>query len=1740
VAEPKLPPPRLANAGKGGESPASSRSPLAEAEGWEADVDGALGVFDETQPRRTSSVVPVVPEPITADPIAPPAAAADAGEPQAGALTTLAPSDESGALVIPDLEDLASRRDLRPPDLTDAGVPEVVAVAPAPNPSRDPAAAPLSLADAEEVLFTITEEPEGPDPFETPAPPDESYPATVPVNLLGLEEADTFAPQGLAVLIPSEGLAPDSNANEQLDQRRQADLRDTLALLADESAAHAAGAQERPHDQATASEDVARASFESALISRVAGHHQEARTFCRDAMGLAPGGAAALRESLCLEFMGPGRDGARVATALAALAALPLADRNIYEWLARHLASLPEGEVTDGEVDLADFNGGVAADLTRAARALRADATSTKVTTLARAARAMGGAAGSALLSLAARIAERSPSATSPVAQGANAGVPMAESLRAESLALDPHHPGERLADLRQLAGLAAELASRTPLRTAPPATLTDAIGKAAMGALAGLETPALRAAVARWAAAVVPERGADLLSLGVAGVPLEALALSDRIGLLPALLAGETASDSGTARRPGDGLTEGLSLAEATILTAAMAEELVRTDRAADAVSALVAGLERAPDAVILALLAERLVAAVPDHAGQALALWSTADPARKAVAEMRRAAWLDAHGHEGAARTARLAAVRAAPHDSVFLSYAWHEITGRHFAAAAAVLAEGAAAWKGPGLESLHEAIVERAEDLRQAEVPAHAVVRALGRSSSVEEALDHPRTLALALLENGKDVAATGALLRSAAMGSRAMVPRVYEAATFMIAAGRRRDAVQFLQPRWSERPLSEAAEVFLRRLVMPFEDPESSVAVLERLEADAHEPLARAALAFRRAEILGRAGHLADCADLFRELAAGPLRFEADWAYRRWLWSAANGSALDALCRDEADAYRGAAQTASASRAIAERARVRAELIGDTAGARTLEREAVAVDPANLEAQLACWLEAARAQDRSGVLAGLSFLATQREVAEGATLLRLLLEETWRDGRDRTVWLSAAMHAAREPRLILLARTLTADAPASVFEDAAMALLALPEGDRRLPASLLVRAAGRHREASADARARAAGKRCLENALAVDPDHLPAVRLLVETVREDNNPARDAPVLFELLLRQSALVAAPGHKAKLLVEAAVLALERLSDPRHAEDLLRRALDADPGDGEAFRRLRVLLEARADHGALVALLESRAKATTDPDEAASLSLSRAEMLLAAGDRAGARDELRRLLAAVPQNPTALTRLSALEFADGAFAIAAELLLRLARIETDPAALESMFRRLGHIYSKRMPDPKLAIGAYERLLKLAPADIEALSSLSELYAKQNDLRRAVVTTEQALAHEPDGKRRLALSLRLASLHERRGDLRRAGALLKGAVEEAPRSLQAIGELARFYERTKENQARRVLLDTSMARLREDLKRDPGELGALRTIVPLLRWRKRDAGSTAAAQLLGALTDDVAEVREVGVWAKAPPRGRRLTPLANPEVDDLAYPSTLPPGLRQVMRLIGPTLAKLSKPDLKRYGLARGDRVGVGEGPRAFIDPLAVDVGVRGFEVYVCPQHPTALVVEPGDPPAIIMGGALVDLGPAAIRFIGGYALRLIATHFDLLLAPGPDAGMALLPGLMRHFTSTADLHGIDPERVAEAYARLGKVLTRTMRSELSVFVAEIATPFGSPDVGRAIEELAARVGLLASGDLAASLKVLLMTRGDSLRAASLASFPLAGLLFDFTLSPEYEVLVRALDSVS
>jgi hypothetical protein len=247
---------------------------------------------------------------------------------------------------------------------------------------------------------------------------------------------------------------------------------------------------------------------------------------------------------------------------------------------------------------------------------------------------------------------------------------------------------------------------------------------------------------------------------------------------------------------------------------------------------------------------------------------------------------------------------------------------------------------------------------------------------------------------------------------------------------------------------------------------------------------------------------------------------------------------------------------------------------------------------------------------------------------------------------------------------------------------------------------------------------------------------------------------------------------------------------------------------------------------------------------------------------------------------------------------------------------------------------------------------------------------------------------------------------------------------------------------------------------------------------------------------------------------------------------------------MRHVFRIAGPLLAK-GAPDLARHGLTRGDRLARGQAARDVVDGVAAELGVPDVEVFVMEGRPRGkapppgdgLCVEPGDRPAVILPAELPALGGHALRFAAARSLRLVATHLDQVLAASPAEAGALLAAIIRQFVPEFRHPGVRDDVLDGEAERVAKLLPRKLKPELMPFAVESAGAFDLGALHAAVRDGANAVGLLACGDLPASLAAVLAGSGLTLMPADLAKHPEALALLRFGLSDDYDDLAQAME---
>jgi hypothetical protein len=1403
---------------------------------------------------------------------------------------------------------------------------------------------------------------------------------------------------------------------------------------------------------------------------------------------------------------------------------------------------------------------GPARALAQAEEAVRSGAAADVANALADAGRAMGGALGAALLDQAARYREAGRDRVAASAE------------RAEAAKLDPYAPPSLPARLRD--------AARIDDRKAAP--LLDELAAGPEGVLS--------TALARWSAAVASRIGdrprAAALREGLA--PVTAAAARDRVDQ-------EAASgapiDAASLERLRAGITGAAGVA---VLTWIEAGNLARRGEIAGALALMGRVIAENADAIPLGLLAQQIANDTGDADARATAfdLWLRSDPGRRAEAALALAEAREAAaGSEDplAARGALQTAIEAAPGSALFWSVAAGDARAGRQTDAAATLAYGADMWGpsalAPGLRACavsHLALgePERAfEDLKARlgdapppvahpfELEARArlaeragdagalvsmlaaaaaaadpdraaslaprradlvdtVVDTKGRARVLEEALRDvpadPAALPLLLLDDAVALPAAGEALwragAAAAEASAGPIARLYRLAANEVAAlgADDRGAVGRASELLAASPGDRLARRALVRAAGRLPSNERAHAIAqhageEGAPASSGDP-ADAGLALIVAEALADADD-ARAAAAFGALTRGRFGAEAKRALAR-LEAHARGQGESAGLPPELLA--GPADDAVATARVAVTDLFDAARGGNwddaVASLRDTPPHEAAAGPASLHAAALLAEGRGRPADAAALDAAALAAAGGDPDALSVSVLARIAES---DGKPELRLAALELAAARFKR-----------------DEAKVALGAV---DSKL--ARLIDDGGDHEGAAQRWRA----------ALAVDPFCLPAAR----AIRRDAARRGDLAMAVDATEAEAGCLRLPEHRVHALLLAAALAEDAsrgeeggVPHRRRAIALLRAVLEIDPGHEAAFEQLRALLAAADDTPALSAALSARIAVAANPFEVTSLRLARAELLAdRLGDRVGARAELDAILHKQPEHPRALARLSELLWEEQAWSEAGEIYLRRTAVEREPAALRESFLRLGHIYRERVPDARRAITAYERVRGIEPDNREALKALSDLYLTEEDTKQALPVTERLVATEPDAKVRTAYRVRLGDLLMRAGDLRRAGIELRRAVDSDPRNVAAVTALAHLLERARDMGGRRALLDHTVGLLRHDVERGQLDIETLRAIGALLVLRERPRAAAAVADLVSVLS-----AAAQGTKPDRPARpGRPVSALRNPEIDERSFPPGLPPGIRQLMRLVGPHLRpggnELAQA-LADHGVTRADRAGRGEAPRPLFDSVAADLGAGDYELYVKSVPPTGPVpvrAEPGSPAAVIIGSAIVGMGPGAVRFAAARALRLTATNLDQLSAVGPEEAAALVVAIIRQFVPDYLHPGVRDALVEADAARAARLIPRKVRPAALGFAVESAGPFDVAALHAAVRDGANAAGLLASSDLPAALSVVLATAGirdPVLTLAPIAANPEALALLRFAVSDAYDDLAAAIDA--
>jgi tetratricopeptide (TPR) repeat protein len=599
--------------------------------------------------------------------------------------------------------------------------------------------------------------------------------------------------------------------------------------------------------------------------------------------------------------------------------------------------------------------------------------------------------------------------------------------------------------------------------------------------------------------------------------------------------------------------------------------------------------------------------------------------------------------------------------------------------------------------------------------------------------------------------------------------------------------------------------------------------------------------------------------------------------------------------------------------------------------------------------------------------------------------------------------------------------------------------------------------------------------------LDRALDADPQHPTALASVAELRRA----ARDFRGAAEAIEQMAQNQQVSEHRLEDWHSAAVLWLDKVDDTVRGRAALERAAEIDLGYGDIFDRLIALAKADNDFPIIHDLYQRRLAQLEDPTLKAQIHVEHARLLLANGDRDGARTSLTNALDAQPTNSEALEE--GLRLAEEAedWPEYEQYLIKFSKAQTDDAAQIGILKRLGALYEGPLPNPSRAEAVYKKILSHEEGNDEILARLVDVYVQLGDPDMAVETHQERVRLAADPTARRARLLELARiLDEHANDPDRALKALEQARSSDPSDLEALAALAEFHTKHGRPDALSAALDQAIGELRNRLASEP-DLRSLQSLAKILELRGREEGVKVVRAAIAGLSGEVPEL--VGAEDAA----------AVAELDALLCPPELIPELRAFLDKAGEALEKSVPVDLRALKAAK---LGTTNPPlKAKIDAVARGFGLPDPDVVISRAMPLLCLPVGAKPFQIVIGDGIVGTDDdVARRFALARTMKLCGARCaSLIRVPAADLKV-YLDALLHHLHPEHPAPEIDAERLDEITKRLQRFIPRKDEAELKTLAGQIVAE-GAVNVERlagAASTWGDRVALLAVGDVGAALR--------------------------------------------
>lgn len=601
---------------------------------------------------------------------------------------------------------------------------------------------------------------------------------------------------------------------------------------------------------------------------------------------------------------------------------------------------------------------------------------------------------------------------------------------------------------------------------------------------------------------------------------------------------------------------------------------------------------------------------------------------------------------------------------------------------------------------------------------------------------------------------------------------------------------------------------------------------------------------------------------------------------------------------------------------------------------------------------------------------------------------------------------------------------------------------------------------------------------------------------------------------------------------------LRQAARLYAEPLKDDEAAARALEDLLRVDPDADSDFQTLEILLKRQGETSRLIET--SRNRAERGAPEARRDRLLHWASLLRERAPAEAVEPLQAAVALDPHHVPALVALAELFAELGRTAEAVTTFRRVVAVAPDARSVAAAWSRVGQIAAGVLGDPILSVSAYRSALAAVPEDVAALSGMTQGLLRQKNYESGAESLRQLATVDPDPAARVGHYLHLgeilagplrdpegaAEAWEKAQELDPARVAIMDKLDEVLSDLDDPRRLARALERHLEvapgEVARRLrlarllrgplatpdravrelravveampsdgLMRAELAAVLEEAGRVPesiaehlvllrGEPLRLESLRALRRLFARVGDRTRLDTIVAILTalgladpDDQNTARQARQrWAEEP-RGA----LGESDFEDLVrHPAERHPATA-LLGTLTEVIPRLHPINLEDWGVSRADRLGprADDPIRALVQRMATLFGVdETFDVYLARAGVSHVEVEATLPASLLVPALLLSSVPRreAALQIARAIARLRAGSYLATRLSARELGVVLAGSLRSRYPDYGRGLGSE-ESLIEMERQVSRFLPRRHRRDFDRAVVGVAEA-GPLDVSR------------------------------------------------------------------